>query len=176
MNGLVAVRHPTFLREVGVELPALLPPVIITEGDPAWSWQEHLPSLPIDTFSPPSTVPTAPGWGVDHVVITVPDLADGVAALVSVGADLRREGASVRGRRAAFLLAGPVIEVIEVPGRPARLAGIAFESDHDLDHLADRWSAAGIATTRPHPAAQPGRQIFSLTTHPVAVMSRRVAR
>lgn len=110
------------------------------------------------------------------MVITVPDLTDGVAALVSVGAELRREGPTVKGRRAAFLLAGTVIEVIEIPGRQARLAGIAFETDLDLDLLADRWSAAGIATTRPHKAMQPGRRILSLSAHPVAVMSRRIVR
>lgn len=171
MNALVAVRFPTRLPSIGLALPATLEPLHVAEGPPAWAWSNGSPRLPIDTFDDPGGLERHPAWGVDHVVVTAPDLAEAVAALVAAGAELRRTGATARGDRAAFLLAGPLIEVIEVPGRPAALSGIALETTRPLEEVTRELEAAGLRPGLPHDAVQEGRRIVSYGR--VAVMTRR---
>ncbi len=173
MSRLVAVRFPTLLPRLGIGLPARLAPLVVVEGEAAWAWDPDPPDLPIATFIPPRTTHTEAAWGVDHVVVTVPDLSAGIETLVAAGVDFRRTGLTARGQNAAFFLAGPVIEVIEVPGSITRLAGVAFETDLVLEVVAGRWAAAGLEPTTPHDAVQPGRRIMSLKGHRVAVMDRR---
>ena len=140
---------------------------------PAWAWSESTPRLPIDGFAPPGAEPI-PGWGIDHIVVTTPDLEDTLAALVASGADLRRYGTTGRGNTAAFLLAGTLIEAIDVPGKEAvSLSGIALETDHQLEDLAERWRAAGYDVADPQPAVQAGRRIMSIRGHRLAIMTRR---
>ncbi len=171
MSALAAVRFPTHLPGIGIHLPAVLSPLTVVDGSPAWAWTGSVPKLGIPTFTDPVTPRIESDWGVDHVVITVPDLHAGVDALVAVGVDLRRTGTTARGQTAAFLLAGPLIEMIEVPGRPAALAGLALETRWALEDVATRWRAAGLDPGAPHDAVQPGRRIVSVGR--VAVMTPR---
>ena len=171
MSRLLGARFATNLASVPVALPAEFSGVVVDEGPPAWEWEGDGPDLPIEFFSPQRPTRVETEWGLDHVVVTVPDLEEGIASLVAAGATFRRKGPTVRGQHAAFLLAGPVVELIEVADRPARLAGIALETDLDLAEVEARWIAAGLQPTPPHPAVQPGRSIMSLGR--VAVMTRR---
>lgn len=170
---LVAVRFPLPLAPVGITLPARLGPLTLEEGPPAWAWGGPHPPLAIDAFTP-SAATGVDSWGVDHVVVTTPDLDATVGALVAAGSDLRRHGSTGRGNAAAFLLAGTLIEVIEVPDKDGvSLSGIALETDHDLGELAERWRASGHDVADPHPAVQEGRRIMSIRGHRLAVMTRR---
>lgn len=153
-------------------LPAVLGPLTVAAGPPAWAWTGGAPDLPIDPFDPPAAEPV-PDWGVDHVVVTSDDLDATVGRLAAGGADPRRTGTTARGTTAAFVLAGTLIEVIAVERGPTRLVGIAYETDHDLEDVVARWRAAGIDAGDPHPAVQPGRAICSVRGAAVAVMTRR---
>lgn len=170
---LLAVRFPLPLEPAAVSLPARMGPLALVDGTPAWAWSGSTPDLPVEEFAPPSAEPI-PGWGIDHLVVTTPDLARTVDALVEAGADLRRHGTTGQGNAAAFLLAGTLIEVIDVPGKGAvSLSGIALETDHALEELAGRWRASGYDVADPHPAVQEGRRIMSIRGHRLAVMTRR---
>ena len=156
----------------GVGLPARLGPVVVVTGAPAWAWDGPAPDLPISTFDPPDAESVA-GWGVDHVVVVAADVTAAVDALVAAGADLRRRGRTARGGEAAFLLAGVLVEVVAVDEGPARLAGIAYETDRPLDEVVAAWRAAGVPAGDPHPAVQPGRSICSVRGAAVAAMTPR---
>ncbi len=170
---LLAVRFPLPMEPAGVRLPARLGPLTLAHGAPAWAWQGSQPALPIEGFDPPDAK-AVPAWGVDHVVLTTPTLDATTDALVAAGADLRRHGTTGKGNNAAFLLAGPLIEVIEVPGKDSvAISGLALETDHPLEELAARWRDAGFEVADPHPAVQAGRLIMSIRGHRLAVMTRR---
>lgn len=172
MSRLLGVRFPTHLPALGLSLPARLGPLHVSEGEPAWAWSGAAPGFAVPNLEM-EVGDEVPGWGVDHVVVTAPGLQEAVDRLTTIGADFRRMGETHRGEPAAFLLAGTLIEVIEVKGRPPRLAGVAFETDEPLDEVARRWRAAGLDPTPPHDAVQSGRQILSLRGERVAVMTRR---
>ncbi len=170
---LTAIRFPLPLDPVGIELPSRLGGVSLANGPPGWAWQGASPDLPLATVTPPACG-DAHGWGLDHVVLTTPDLESTTAALVEAGCDLRGHGTTVRGATAAFLLAGPLIEVISIERESGvRLAGLALESDRPLEDLAQEWRAAGYDVVDPHPAKQEGRRIMSLRGHRLAVMTPR---
>ena len=170
---LTAVRLPLPMEPVGIVLPARFDETVADHGTAAWAWEGGAPDLPIDAFDAPSA-PAASAWGLDHVVVTTPDMEATVRALVEVGCDLRRHGPTAKGATAAFLLAGTLIEVIDVPSSTApRLAGIALETDLPLHDLAARWRASGFEVADPHPAVQRGRMIMSVRGHRLAVMTRR---
>lgn len=156
----------------GVTLPMDGGRLVCELGDWAWAWEPGPPDLPIDSFESVAVGTSSETWAIDHVVVGTPDLDGTVAALVAAGADDRRRGSTVRGLRAAFLLAGTLVEVIEVGSTP-RLVGVAFETDIDLREVAAAWRREGFEVTDPHPAVQPGRSILSLRDAPVAVMTRR---
>lgn len=171
---LIGIRFPLDLTSVGFPPTASIGSVVVWHGPAAWVWEGTPPAVPIEAVAPPPTedVAAVDGWGVDHVVVTTPELDVTVTALRLAGADLRRFG-EARGRRAAFLLAGVLIEVVQVDsGRPF-LWGLALETDEPLPEVADRWRARGWDVTDPHEAVQPGRQIMSVRHAPLAVMSRR---
>lgn len=168
---LLAVRLPG-PPPPGIGLPATFGPLVVAAGEPAWAWDGPEPDLPIDTFDVPVVDPVV-DWGVDHVVVTASDVEPVTRALVGVGADLRRHGRTARGGRAAFLLAGVLIEVVEVGGGPARLLGIAYETERPLDEVVAAWRAVGVDAGDPHPAVQPGRSICSVRGAAVAVMTPR---
>ena len=170
---LTAVRFPLPLDPVGIELPRRVGGVALADGPAAWGWAGSPPELPLFTFAAPSCG-DAPGWGLDHVVLTTPDLESTTTTLVEAGCDLRGHGTTVRGATAAFLLAGSLIEVISVERESGvRLAGVALESDRPLEDLAHEWRASGYDVVDPHPAKQAGRSIMSLRGHRLAVMTPR---
>jgi len=146
--------------------------VVVSTGERAWSWEEEAPRLAVaEAGPPPPAVPKA-GWGIDHVVLLVPDLEDAVAA---IGREVRGR-TEVRGRSTAFFVVGTVLEVIEEESvdRPL-LHGIALETSTPLREVADLWRDAGFDVADPHPAVQPGREIFSVnaTRAGLAVMTPR---
>ena len=168
---LTAIRYPG-PPPPGVPFPMGAGALVCELGDWAWSWQSVSPDLPIDGFEPAAETVRSEVWGIDHIVVGPPDLEATVASLVAAGADDRRRGRTVRGQRAAFLLAGTLVEVIEV-GSGTRLVGVAFETDLDLVEVAETWRGDGLEVTDPHPAVQSGRSIMSVRGAPVAVMTRR---
>lgn len=104
--------------------------------------------------------------GVDHVVVTTPDLERTLTALRAAGMEVRRTreaGSAEHPLRQAFLWAGDVL--VEVAGppqaageEPARLWGLVLVVP-DVDALAERW---GAHLGTPRDAVQPGRRIVSL--------------
>jgi hypothetical protein len=172
---LTGIRFPLDLAAVGFPPVAGFDGLVVWHGPAAWVWEGDAPSLPIEAVAAPPAdrVEAVDGWGVDHIVVTTPELDTTVTALGLAGADLRRFG-EARGRRAAFLLAGVLIEVVEVDtGRPF-LWGLALETDEPLSEVADRWRIRGWDVSDPHDAVQPGRRIMVVRNTPLAVMSRRV--
>jgi len=88
--------------------------------------------------------------GVDHVVVTTPDLDRTLDALAAAGAGVRRT-AERGGRRQAFLWLGPVIcEVVEGGEEPARLWGVSLVAE-----APERFG-------RVRDAVQPGRRIATI--------------
>jgi len=114
--------------------------------------------------APPGEGPHPNGAvGIDHVVVTTPDLARTVRVLEGAGLRLRREREAGNGEeplRQAFFRAGEVI--VEVVGRPdeagegpARFWGLVFNVA-DLDGLGERL---GERLGLVRDAVQPGRRI-----------------
>ncbi len=168
---IVGLRFPVSWASLGFPSLPQMGEVVLAEGAPAWSWQGTAPDLPIAAFDVPTGTPV-PGWSVDHVVVVAGRLAAAVVSLEQAGAVLRRQG-EARGRPAAFLRAGCVIEVVEIGGVTPRLWGAALETAAPLEEVAARWRDAGLQVGRPHPAVQPGRRIFSVRGVGLAVMSAR---
>jgi len=168
---LIGFRFPLDLTEVGLPPIARFGSVAVWRGLSGWQWEGTAPDLPIEVVVAPPSV-EAEGWGVDHVVVTTPDLDATVGALQSAGAEFRRAG-EARGRRASFLVAGPLIEVVEVDRARTLLWGLALETDEPLEAVATAWTAAGWNLSDPHDAVQPGRRIMSVLGTPLAVMTRR---
>lgn len=120
--------------------------------------------------------------GLDHVVVTTPDLDRTVAAFEGAGLALRRTRATgTPGEplvQAFFKLGDTVVEVVGPPGRPepgaARFWGLAFT-------VSDLAATAAFLGDRLRPAkdaVQPGRRIATLdrsagSALPLAFMSRR---
>jgi hypothetical protein len=115
--------------------------------------------------------------GLDHLVITTPDLDRTVDAFAAAGLELRRTRETPKVRQ-AFFRVGPVI--LEVVGSPA------LTGDGPAAFMGLAWTCADLAATaaflgdRLHPskhAVQPGRRIATLdrgagTAVPMAFMSK----
>ncbi len=168
---LLGIRFPVDLTEVGLPAVCRFGGVSVWHGPVAWQWDGGDPQLPIELVDSPESVDVTE-WGVDHVVVTTPDLDATVSALQDGGADFRRMGLA-RGRRAAFLLFGPVVEVVEVEHGPTMLWGLALETDQHLDVVAGNWTSSGWKVSGPHDAVQSGRRILSVIGTNLAVMTRR---
>ncbi len=105
--------------------------------------------------------------GLDHVVVTTPDLYRTLEALCAAGMEVRRErdaGSPERPMRQAFLWAGDVLVEVAGPPQaagegPARLWGVVFVTT-SFGSLADH---AGELIGSVRPAVQPGRQIATLS-------------
>lgn len=158
------------------------------EGVTGWSLSEAvpLPELPVaePAAGPVTSSPIHPNGveGIDHVVVSTPDLDRTVAAFEEAGLPLRRVrhiGTDERPLAQAFFKLGAVIvEVVGPPGRPApgaaRFYGLAF-TVADLDATA---AFLGLRLRPPRDAVQAGRRIATLdrsagSTVPMAFMSRR---
>lgn len=155
---LKGVRLPIRWSDLGFPAVPELGDVTLVEGPVGWRWSGAVPKWPIDTFGPTHSEPLAE-WGVDHVVILVPDLD--VAELDLADAGLRpRRGGKVRGQRALFYRAGPVLEVIEVGVPNPTIYGVALATDLPLEEIADDWRRRGLRVTDPRDAIQVGRRIM----------------
>lgn len=147
------------------------PTCLVEDDDPAWAWSDGAPELGIRAC-PAVVGDPVPGWGTDHVVVLVPDVDDATARLDAVGASPRLRMA-VRGRPAAFVRAGLVLEVIESPVRAPAIFGLALVTEESLEAVALRWRSLGHEVTDPRDAIQPGRRILTVKglTAGLAVMS-----
>jgi hypothetical protein len=170
-NVIVGLRLPIEWQEVGLGPNPTFGGVSISKGSPAWMWSGAPPALPIVSADVPEGL-DVPGWRVDHVVVTTANLGLTVERLKDVGADFRRQ-TEVKCTPTAFLIAGPLVEVIEASPMDVHLYGTALETDEPLDEVAAKWRAAGWDAGEPHDAVQPGRRIFSVPSKHLAVMTPR---
>lgn len=111
--------------------------------------------------------------GLDHVVVSSPDVDRTTAALSSIGVEPRRTRDTTRGDaplRQRFFRMGTIIELVGPPegdpdGGPARFWGLALVSD-DIDvtaaFLGDRLGPV-------NDAVQPGRRIATLRTRELGI-------
>jgi hypothetical protein len=157
---LAAVRLPIPWDEFGFPNPLQMDVTVLATGPVAWAWTREAPDLGVAACAEVAGSP-AGGWGLDHVVVLVPDLAAAVERLAAIGAPPRLT-MEVRGRPTAFCRVGPLLEVIESPVRAAAIYGVALVTDEPLEVVVLRWRAAGRDVTDPRPALQPGRRIFTV--------------
>jgi len=171
---LATVRLPVDWNGLGFPDPFSLGRVTITSGERGWAWTDRAPNLGVPSVPIVEGLP-ATNWGIDHVVLLVPDLDHAVDTVESSGHAVRRR-VEIKGRRTAFFLVGPLLEVIEEESvdRPL-LWGVALESETPLAELAETWRGSGHDVTDPRPAFQEGREIITLGHKAVgvAVMSPR---
>ena len=134
--------------------------VKLRTGDPAWFWTPSAPAFAVHTIAEPEGE-IVEGFGVDHVVLLVPDIDRAMATLgrIELSPRLRME---VSGRPAAFYRVGPVLEVIEAPVRDASLYGVALTTDGSLETLALAWRSRGLEVGTIKPAVQRGRRIMTV--------------
>ena len=169
------------------------------DGAPGlWSWTLAHPDLPertIDLDGLPTTIvgdgdPAVPVThpngitGLDHIVVSTPDIERTTAAFAGIDVSPRRTRDTTAGGgplRQRFFRMGTIIEVIGPPepaadGGPARFWGIAVVSadlDGSAEHLGDRLGPV-------KDAVQPGRRIATLRTGdlgisvPVALMTPHI--
>lgn len=132
----------------------------MTSGEPGWAWSGAPPDLGISECDELPGLP-AGGWGLDHVVVLVPDLDGALRSFADIGIEPRLRVVA-RGRPAAFFRAGTAIEVLESPVRAPAIFGVALVTEEPLEVLALRWRAMGREVTDPQPAQQPGRRILTV--------------
>jgi hypothetical protein len=158
---ITVVRLPIDWESFGLPASFTASGVLLTSGPRAWAWEGVAPRLHIRA-APDGDGTVVPGWGLDHVVVLVPDLKGAVEVMTAAGLEPRKR-MLVRERPTAFFLAGVLIEVIEettVDG--ALLWGLALETSEPLESVANRWAAAGHEVTGPRPAYQRGRSILTV--------------
>jgi catechol 2,3-dioxygenase-like lactoylglutathione lyase family enzyme len=168
---LTTLRLPLAWEEFDLPNPLRAGDTVLTTGEIGWAWSGDAPQFGVPSIP---AVPGSPhaGWGLDHVVLLVPDLEAAVATMQARGSAPRLR-LDVRGRPTAFFRVGPILEVIESPVRAAAIFGVALVTDEALEVVALRWRARGLEVTDPRPALQPGRRILSVrgTEAGLAVMS-----
>lgn len=159
-SSLSSIRLPIGWSGLGFADPIRVSGVDLSEGAPGWRWQGPLPDLAVPEI-PATSGTEVDGWGLDHIVLLVPDLVAAADALGAVGhaPRLRME---VKGRPTAFFRVGAVLEVIETEVPFASLYGVALVTAAPLEEVAARWRRAGYEVGSPHEAVQPGRRILSV--------------
>ena len=157
---LVGVRLPIPWESFGFAAHWDAEGTALAEGRVAWAWDADGPDFGIGSFRPQPADP-ADGWGIDHVVLLVPEMEAAVAELQRTGADLRLR-MEVRGRPTSFFRVGTVLEVIEAGVPVPGLYGVALRTSEPLEEAADRWRDDGHDVTAPKDAIQPGRRIFTV--------------
>jgi hypothetical protein len=168
---LTTVRLPIPWDTFGLASPLQTDTTCLCDGSPGWSWDPAGPDLGIPAV-PTTTGETVEGWGLDHVVLLVPDIGAAVDELdPHLGAPRLRT--RVGDRQAAFYRVGPLLEMIESPVRAPALYGVALVTTESLEVIALRWRARGLDVTHPRPAIQAGRRILTVrgTDAGLAVMS-----
>ena len=160
MTAITAIRLPIEWEMFGWPDIPDLSGVTLRTGDPAWAWDPAAPAFAVHTIEPASGEPVE-GFGVDHVVLLVPDLERAISRLdrINVAPRLRMD---VSGRPAAFFRVGPVLEVIEAPVRDASLYGVALTTDESLESLSLAWASRGLDVGSVKPAVQRGRRIMTV--------------
>lgn len=157
LTGPVADREAGGIRSWSLRSATALPDQL--DGIVTRTLQPGAPDVP--AVAHPNAVS-----GVDHVVVTTPDLERTLTALRAAGMEVRRTrdaGTAERPLRQAFLWAGAVLVEVAGPPQPAgdapaRLRGVVLVAP-DVDVLAKRWSTQLGA---PRDAVQHGRRIVSL--------------
>ena len=160
MTSIDAIQLPIDWTSFGWGASPRFGDVTVTMGDPKWSWTDAAPALGIHVYETPPG-PTIESFGVDHVVLLVPDLDRTIGSFSRVGLHPRLR-MDVASRPAAFFRAGPVIEVIESPVRQASIYGIALSTDLSLETLTLEWASRGLSVGEIKPAIQPGRRIMTV--------------
>jgi len=140
------------------------------DGLPTGSVETAIPGELPDDEPPAGTAHPNGAIGIDHVVVTTPDLERTIAACETAGLDLRRirdaEGNGQPMRQAFFKLGSVVLEVVSgnlgsgVPATeaPATFFGLAVDVD-DLDQTA---AVLGEGLGRVKTAVQRGRRIGTI--------------
>jgi len=160
MSQITSVRLPIDWTQFGWPATPKLGSITLTAGDPAWAWSPTAPALAVHTLDL-AEGDTVEGFGVDHIVVLVPNLDTTIATLGRVDL-IPRLRMKVSGRPAAFFRAGTVLEVIESPVRDASLYGIALSSTTSLESLSLTWKSLGLDVGTVKPAIQPGRRIMTV--------------
>lgn len=124
---------------------------------------------PPGSDEPPTAHPNG-AIGIDHVVLSTPDLERTIAAMSAVGVQCRRireTEADARPMRQAFFRLGPsIVEVVSgadgsgtsAEDDPATFFGLAI----DVEDLDETVALLGDGISRPKAAVQPGRRIATL--------------
>lgn len=157
---LVAVSLPIPWGELGLSDPWQAGATVLSFGDVGWAWSGVAPAFEVPEVDL-LEAKAAEGWGLDHVVLLVPEMDAAVDAMAGVGVAprLRME---VKGRPTTFFRVGPVLEVIESPVRAPALYGVALVTEESLEAVALRWRGSGREVSDPKPAMQPGRRILTV--------------
>jgi hypothetical protein len=150
----------------------------LRRGERAWAWRGHAPSAGVDSCAAVGPGARRVTFGIDHVVLLVPDLA----AFARDGAPcpVRRQG-TVQGRKRAFYVCGPaVLEAVEEPSvQTGALFGLCLDVA-DVLSVATEWSGKGLELSAVHAAEQDkkNRVIFNLRKQGVglAVITRRKSK
>lgn len=173
---ITAVRLPIDWSSLGFPDAWRAGAVHLSTGPRAWAWDGAMPPLEVRDAGVPGEAPAVDGWGIDHVVLLLPDLEAGIDALTRTGRKPRRTTV-VRGRPTAFFVVGTLLEMIqeEAADRPL-LFGVALETEEPLEDVALRWRKGGFHVSDPRPAFQEGRTILTVRNAGagLAVMSWRV--
>ena len=171
MTELRTIQLPIPWVSFGLPPELQVGPTCLIDGPPAWAWDGPGPEIGIP-FVATRRGDEAEGWGLDHVVVLVPDLELARRQFVeTLGAP--RLNTTVKGRPTAFYRVGPLLEVIQSPVRAPALYGMALVTTHSLTTTVLNWRSRGLDVTDPRPAIQPGRRIFTVkgTEAGLAVMS-----
>jgi hypothetical protein len=133
------------------------------------------PSYVLDDAPPPPRTDATPhpngALGVDHVVVTTPDLDATVARLEAGGLPCRRVREAGERRQAFFVLADALLEVVGPAGGEEAMWGLTVVVA-DADALA---SELGDRVGEVRDAVQPGRRIVTArgTATPLAFITPR---
>ena len=171
MTTLATVQLPIPWDAFGFPVAFQAGPTCLVDGPPAWAWVPATPDLGIAAALTQEGEPIAE-WGLDHVVVLVPELDDAVETMAdTLGTPRLRT--TIKDRPTAFYRVGPLLEVIESPVRAPALYGIALVTTESLEGVVLNWRSRGLDVGDPKPALQPGRRIFTVrgTAAGLAVMS-----
>ena len=178
VSTITGIRLPIAWTDFGWHATPALGGIVLSTGDPAWSWHPAAPAFAIhvsndglvrdhkaidggDSITGDAVAADVPDFSIDHVVLLVPDIDSAIDTLgrIHLTPRLRME---VSGRPAAFFRVGPVLEVIQAPVREASLYGIALATTRSLESLSLTWKSRGLEVGTVKPAIQPGRRIMTV--------------
>lgn len=159
---ICGIRLPIPWPDLGFPAAVRFGPVTVSTGSRAWSWDPVVPDLDVRDAGTPPQADSVEGWGIDHVVLLVPDLDAAGAAIRAVAGESRRRE-TIRGRDTAFWLVGTLLEVVEEASvdRPL-LYGLSLTVDRQLVEIAEAWRSRGLDVSDPRPAFQTGRRILTV--------------